>query len=484
MQRRGSRRLVIAGTLLVTIALAAGAALATNTGADRSSDVKRAIEPGRAKNVILLIGDGMGDSEITLARNYTVGAAGRLAMDELPLTGQMTTYSVQESNPSKPDYTSESASTATAWSTGSKTADGRISTAALTDTDLKTILEVAQEKGLKTGNVTTSELTDATPAAPMSHVAQRGCQGPLNMGGCPQDKKSAGGPGSIAEQSVDNGVDVLLGGGKSRYDQVIDGGPYIGQTVLQSAVAQGYQVVTDKAGLAAVQPGKKLLGLFHSGNMTVEWAGLLAAKPASGPQRCRTNQRPANEPSLDEMTAKALSFLTAEKKSRNKGFFLQVESASIDKRDHVSQPCEQIGETVNFDRAVRVALDFAAQNRDTLVIVTADHAHTSQIVETDAVVAGFGSLLVTDEGETMQVSYGTGALVTSHGAYRLADPGGGAGPAGRECRRPDRPDRPVPHHGPRDRRGVAKPAAEGGGTPSPSARGVREGMTGRLGSRR
>ena len=97
------------------------------------------------------------------------------------------------------------------------------------------------------------------------------------------------------------------------------------------------------------------------------------------------------------------------------GFFLQVESASIDKRDHVSQACEQIGETVNFDEAVRVALDYAAVNPDTLVIVTGDHAHTSQIVEEDATLAGFGVKLTTDEGGVMQVSYGSGSTASSQG---------------------------------------------------------------------
>ena len=85
----------------------------------------------------------MGDSEITIARNYAVGAAGRLAMDELPLTGQMTTYSVHPNG--KPDYDPESASTATAWSTGHKTVDGRISTSP-SDQDLPTILELAQKR--------------------------------------------------------------------------------------------------------------------------------------------------------------------------------------------------------------------------------------------------------------------------------------------------------------------------------------------------
>ncbi len=414
MGKNTRRRRLAAGTLL-TLALTTltGAAVANN--GDRSSSLERAIEGGKARNVILLIGDGMGDSEITIARNYTVGASGRLALDELPLTGQMTTYSVREDAPSKPDYTPESASTGTAWSTGVKTSDGRISTSPGSDEDLTTILELAERRGMATGNVSTAELTDATPAAPMSHVRLRGCQGPQNMSSCPQDRKSAGGPGSIAEQSVDKGVDVLLGGGKARYDQLVDGGPDAGKTVIESAVRQGYEVVTDRAQLLAAPSGKKLLGLFNAGNMSMEWTGLPAAKPASGPQRCLENGRPSNEPSLDEMTAKALELLASGKKSRRKGFFLQVESASIDKRDHASQPCEQIGETVNFDRAVRVALDFAAKNRDTLVVVTADHAHTSQIVEVNATVAGFGSLLTTDEGEVMQVSYGTGATPTSQG---------------------------------------------------------------------
>lgn len=415
------RQVLIPVAIASTVLLTLGTAFAQNTATDNSGSVRKAINSGRAKNVILLIGDGLGDSEITIARNYDKTAGGRLALDRLPLTGAMTTYSVQETNPQKPDYTSESASTATAWSTGSKTADGRISTTAGTDRDLTTILELAQAAGYKTGNVTTAELTDATPAAPMSHVNSRSCQGPANMQLCPQDKKSAGGPGSIAEQSVDHGVDVLLGGGKDRYDQLIDGGQYAGRTVIQSATAQGYSVVTNKAGLLAAQSGPRLLGLFNAGNMSVQWTGLPAARPATGPQRCKENQRPSNEPSLSEMTNKAIQLL--EQKARRsstgttggsqKGFFLQVESASIDKRDHAAQPCEQIGETVNFDNAVQVALNYARQNPDTLIIVTGDHAHTSQIIDNDSNPPGFTSKLITDEGETMTITYGTAAGATA-----------------------------------------------------------------------
>ena len=83
-----------------------------------------------AQNVILLIGDGMGDSEITLARNYALGASGRLDLDTLPVTGAYTTYSVQESDPALPDYVTDSAASGTAWATGTKTSNGRISTLA------------------------------------------------------------------------------------------------------------------------------------------------------------------------------------------------------------------------------------------------------------------------------------------------------------------------------------------------------------------
>lgn len=185
------RNRIVLGTGVALTALLAAAAAVAGARDDRSDSVKNAIEKGRAKNVILLIGDGMGDSEITIARNDTVGAAGRLALDRLPLTGQMTTYSVFPDG--KPDYDPESASTSTAWSTGKKTVDGRIGTSP-SDQDLRNVLELAQKAGYRTGNVSTADITDATPAGAMAHIALRGCQGPLNMNACPQDRKSAGGP--------------------------------------------------------------------------------------------------------------------------------------------------------------------------------------------------------------------------------------------------------------------------------------------------
>jgi alkaline phosphatase/streptomycin-6-phosphatase len=357
-----------------------------------------------ARKVILFLGDGMGDSEITIARNYFVGANGRLTMDTLPNTGEVTTYAVEETNPKLPNYVTDSAASGTAWATGTKTSNGRISTAPGTDKDLPTILELAMKKGYATGDVSTAELTDATPAVLASHVTARTCQGPTDMADCSKDKKSAGGPGSIAEQEVDHKINVLLGGGKQRFDQIIDGGTYKGKSVIDSAKAQGYQVVTDANGLKTAN-GKQVLGLFNKGNMSLEWSGDPAKPyPGSGPQTCKQNQRPANEPALADMTTKAIQLL---EKASNKGFFLQVEGASIDKQDHASSPCQQIGETIAFDRAIKVGLDYAKKHPETLILVTADHGHTSQIIEAPASdkQPGAFSKLTTKDGSIMYVSY-------------------------------------------------------------------------------
>lgn len=414
LPRRRGHRILIAGCIAISVAVIPAVVIANEHSEDRSRDVARAIDRGHARNVILLVGDGLGDSEITIARNYQVGAAGRLALDRLPLTGAMTTHSVDENDPAEPVYVTESSASATAIATGTKTSNNRVSTSPGTDQDVPTILEAAKAAGLRTGNVTTAALTDATPAALHAHVSNRNCQGPSDMARCPADKKSAGGPGSIAEQAVEHGTDVLLGGGSARFDQTIPAGegPYAGQTVRQQAVALGYDVVTDAAGMGAATSSRKVLGLFASGDMAVEMTGDVATEfPGSGPQTCAPNtSRPATEPGLAAMTSKALGLLTT--KRRRDGFFLQVEGASIDKQAHSVDPCGQIGETIAFDRAVRVALDYAATNRDTLVIVTGDHGSAAQIISTEALgppgqAPGLISNLITHDGATMTVSYAT-----------------------------------------------------------------------------
>ena len=395
--------------LLATLAIPTRASRHAHNPADRTEQIRQAIRGGRARNVILFLGDGMGDSEITIARNYQVGANGRLAMDTLPLTGSYTTYSVQENNPRLPNYVTDSAASGSGWATGHKTSNGRISTAAGSSgvAPLVTILELAQKAGFRTGDVSTAEITDATPAVLASHVDDRSCEGPTDMKNCAVYKKASGGPGSIAEQEVDHHIDVILGGGKQRFDQIIDAGPFAGKSVIESAIAQGYTLVSNASQLSNAKPGQRILGLFTPGNMTLEWSGQSALPfPGSGPQTCAQGKRPSNEPSLADMTTKALQLL-----SGDKGFFLQVEGASIDKQDHAQNPCGQIGETVAFDKAVAVGLSFAQKHPDTLVIVTADHGHTSQIIEAVDPAQrnhpGAFSVLTTVEGAPLTVSYST-----------------------------------------------------------------------------
>ncbi|MFJ7252315.1 alkaline phosphatase [Streptomyces sp. NPDC098085] len=405
--RLSRSHLIAAGAVFVATATAAVAVTTTAGAYGAKEHAKDAVKGGKAKNVILLIGDGMGDSEITLARDYTVGAAGRLNMDRFPLTGAYTTYAVHADG--TPDYVTDSAASGTGWATGVKTVNGRISKTPGKNKAVPTILELAQKGGYATGSVTTAELTDATPAVLASHVTDRSCQGPADMASCPTDTIAKGGPGSIAEQSVNHKVDVLLGGGKQRFDQKVTDGKYKGLTVTEQARKLGYQVVTDNASLKAVKGGKPVLGLFASGNVATEWTGKAAAAGGTAPQRCVTSNpnRPSGTPNLADQTTKAVQLLEAKQKHSKKGFFLQVEGASIDKQDHAADPCGQIGETAAFDRAVKAARAYAAKHPDTLVVTTADHGHSSQIVPLEAQPPGLSSTLITDEGQPIKVNYST-----------------------------------------------------------------------------
>ncbi len=140
--------LAVASAALLTLPLVASAA-ATHSAdpssrrSDQTESFRQQVIGGPARNVIMLLGDGMGDSEITMARYYAVGAAGHLTMDSLPMTGEYTTYSVQKDDPSLPDYVPDSAATGTAWSTGHKSYDGAISVLP-SGKSVPTLLELAK----------------------------------------------------------------------------------------------------------------------------------------------------------------------------------------------------------------------------------------------------------------------------------------------------------------------------------------------------
>lgn len=427
-----------------TVTRAASGDLATPGGArrldgDQSDAIRAAINGSGAKNVIMLLGDGMGDSEITIARNYEKGAGGSFAgLDAFPLTGQYTTYALNKDG--KPNYVTDSAASATAWTTGTKTYNGALGID-IKGNPQQTILELAKAQGFATGDVSTAEIEDATPAALYSHISERDCYGPEEMvSDCPTEALEKGGKGSVAEQLLATKPDVTLGGGGETFGQTATGGDYSGKTLEVQAKERGYQLVRTLDELNAVTKADQnapVLGLFADGNMPARWVGPAAVrqgylKPAA---TCEDNpDRGAEVPQLVDMTNKAIDLLSGSQSGKDKGFFLQVEGASIDKRDHAADPCGQIGETVDFDEAVAAALEFAKKDGNTLVIATADHGHSSQIVENvteddlrgtaeeaklpiervrDLVYPGLTSTLTTADGAVMTVSYGTSSDAAS-----------------------------------------------------------------------
>lgn len=433
---------LVLGTLLATAPLAA-ADLSDPGGAyrhdgDQTGAVSDAISAEGARNVILVIGDGMGDSEITSARNYAYGAAGRLpGIDALPLTGQYTTYSLYDEGEyaGKPNYVPDSAATGTAWATGTKSYNGAIGVD-ITGAPQSTLLETAKANGLRTGNVSTAEIQDATPAVQVAHVTDRGCYAPSDTAAgadCEGEGVQDGGLGSISEQLLDTRPDVTLGGGAASFSETALGGRWAGRTLWDQAADRGYQVVRDADGLDAVSAADQdapLLGLFTDGNFPTRY---VASTPHQGTgdlpaETCQDSpDRLDGRLSLAALTDKAIGLL--DDPAADKGFFLQVEGASIDKRDHSADACGQIGETIDLDEAVQVAMAFAEQQGDTMVIVTADHAHTSQIVGSPT--PGLNTKLTTVDGTPMVIAYGTSAAGGSqqHTGTQLRIAGYGPGAA-------------------------------------------------------
>jgi alkaline phosphatase len=399
--------LIVAGSLIassvILVAFDSGA-----TPTEGAPNVATSLYPETAKNVILLVGDGMGDSEITLARNYAYGADGRLpGIDAMPFTGQYTTYSIYKdtARKGKPDYVTDSAASATGFATGTKTNDGAIAVD-INGNALPTILEIAKANGLKTGNVTTAAIQDATPAAQMAHVNSRTCFGPSSSG-CGNNALKYGGLGSITEQLLDTRPDLIFGGGSSTFSQKAVAGSWKGQTLYAQAEQRGYQIVNSVSELTALDTASQeepVIGLFASGTMHYTWHKVRATVGGGNktPVTCRdSTSKPAAEYALPALTTKAISLL-----DNPDGFFLQVEGASIDKQDHAASPCSQIGETVEFDKAVKVALDFAEADGNTLVLVVADHGHSSQIVSSTPPYTPSLALRTAD-GSVMRVAYGT-----------------------------------------------------------------------------
>lgn len=424
------------------------AELAQHGGAQRIA----AIGNKKAKNVVLFIGDGMGDSEITVARDYLKGANGHFegldavgqpsALDDVQAgTGQYTTFSVGNGskdsavgkdgdgklvanpNPGKLTPVTDSSASGSAWATGTKTYNNAVDVDIYGNPQLN-LFELAKAAGKATGNVTTAEIQDATPAVLESHSSERACYGPQGKTDGTSNNaskqclinqlKENGGIGSISEQLLDTRADVTIGGGSKYFRQTVQGGEYKGKTVWEQAKEMGFQTVeNDPAAMNALQykDGQPVLALMSDGNMPTKFnpSKATAKDPAkdANPTVCTPNAGWLGNQgsSLKDMTKKALDLLNANPNGQKNGFFLQVEGASIDKQDHAGNACGQIGETDDFDQAIA----YAMQNVDltnTLVIVTADHAHTSQILNAQPAYA-LSTVLKTADGNNMVVSYGT-----------------------------------------------------------------------------
>ncbi|EFF82468.1 alkaline phosphatase family protein [Acinetobacter haemolyticus ATCC 19194] len=381
---------------------------ATRLKKERTQAMRESLSDKTVKHAILFIGDGTSDSEITAARNYAEGAAGYFkGLDVIPFTGSYTTYSLNKDG--EVDYVTDSAASATAWASGIKTYNNALGLD-IRGNHHATLLELAKKAGFATGNVTTTELQDATPAALVSHISARKCYGPNETTKrCPESALENGGLGSITEQLLTTRADVTLGGGKKTFYEVAKAGPFKDKTLLERAKLENYRIVEDLNSLKAVDSANQnqpLLGLFADGNLPVIWSGPVTQLNGhkKGAESCRDNSAfSIQTPRLAQMTEKAIELLS----NNEKGFFLQVESGSIDKRNHAADPCGQIGETVQLDEAIQVALKFAKEHGETLIVVTGDHAHTSQIIPINGDSPGQTAALKTKDGVAMAINYGT-----------------------------------------------------------------------------
>lgn len=394
-----------------------------------------AMVQAQGRNVILIIGDGMDDHQISIARNYLVGARGKLTLDRMPLRGVSQVLTISEQG--APVYVADSANSATAMATGQVTSRGRIATSVGEGKRLETIAEMAHQAGFKTGIVTTSSVTDATPASFMAHINLRFCENPGAMvdvrirgqllGDCSPFLVANGGPGSISRQIAESDVDVVLGGGMQHFEPLAEGRT---ENVLALAAANQFHIINDSSALAEAPGDGKLLGLFSPSTMPVQlrgedgrkaeppkpsWANRINKYTGSvelpAVMDCEPNPEFAGMPTLQRMTEAALARL-----QNDRGFFLMVESASIDKQSHERMPCGSIGELQQLDETLDSALAFAEEHPETLILVTADHSQAAQIIPETSIFAAFGLPIYTPgslarvrtlEGSVMGVNYAT-----------------------------------------------------------------------------
>lgn len=309
-----------------------------NTKTTNQKTIIVKVDEKRVKNVILLIPDGQTITALTLARWYQGGQS--LAVDEIT-TGLVRTY-----NADTP--IADSAPAGTAMATGFKSNTKYIgvlpSVATLYGVEpikegdeqkpIATILEASKLQGKATGIISTSNIQHATPADFTSHYPDRN-----NYDG-------------LAEQQVYNKLDVALGAG---YKYLVKEKRADKEDLLDELNKLGYTVVETKEEMEKTN-SNKLFGLFADDALAYEFD--------------RETNRPS-EPSLSEMTSKAISILSKD----TDGFFLMVEGSKVDWAAHANDPIGVISDVLAFDKAVKEALDFAKKDGNTVVIVASDHGN-------------------------------------------------------------------------------------------------------------
>ncbi|NTV13530.1 MAG: alkaline phosphatase [Desulfobulbaceae bacterium] len=310
---------------------------------------------GKIKNIILLIPDGLSVTATTLARWYS---GENLAMDELA-AGLVRTYSSDA-------VIADSAPSGGAYATGWKSQTGNIATSGEVYSmpgaknpdeshslrPLGTILEAARLAGKATGLVVTSEFMHATPADFAAHDPSREAYE------------------NLSEQMLYNNLTVLLGGGnkelnKTRKDK---------ENLKEIARSRGYSFVDNPEALNSFK-GDKLFGVFGK-------------RAESRAMSYDLDRDPVKEPTLAEMASKALEVL-----ARNRdGFFVMIEGSKIDWAAHANDPVGVISDLLAFDKAVKVALDFAKKDQNTLLIVVPDHGNSGLTIGNSSTNSGYDKL--------------------------------------------------------------------------------------------
>lgn len=266
--------------------------------------------PKKIKNIIFMVGDGMGTTQIYAGLTANKGW---LHLEKIKHIGFSKTNSANR-------YITESAAGATAFAIGQKTKNGAIGVDSL-DRPMPTILEIAHKNGLSTGLVATADLTDATPAAFTAHVPQRNMQQ------------------EIASDYLKSGVDVFIGAGRSQFVNRRDG-----RDLIKELAEKGYTVSFDIDEIVKVKEGKL--------------AGLLP--------ELRVAERG------DQLIKSAFTAINILNQNP-KGFFLMIEASRIDHGGHANDLEYVIEEMLDFDRAIGKVLEFAEKDGETLVVITADH---------------------------------------------------------------------------------------------------------------